>query len=79
MKLAYESIVDFLSSAPTPRRILKYKVSARVQTRVADLIGRKEDSALSEEDNEELESYLNLEHIMRIAKAKAALRIQRGE
>ncbi len=79
MKLAYEEIVDFLASAPSPERILKHKASPKVQARVDDLVYRKKNSKLSADEEEELASFLQLEHIMRLAKAKAAVRLQRGK
>jgi hypothetical protein len=79
MKLAYEEIVDFLASAPTPRRILNHKASPRVKARVAELVERKKNATLTTEEEDELANYLQLEHIMRMAKAKAALRLKRGK
>jgi len=78
MKLAYEEIIDFLASAPTPERILKHKASSRVQSRVADLVQGRENSTLDSEEKDELGTFLQLEHIMRVAKAKAAMRLKRG-
>ena len=76
MKLAYEEIVDFLASAPSPERILKHKASPAAQARVDDLVHRKKHSALDSEDEDELATFLLLEHIMRLAKAKAAIRLK---
>lgn len=79
MKLAYEQIVDFLSSAPTPERILKYKAPPKAQARVTQLIDKKKNTTLNTEEEEELTSYLHLEHILRMAKAKAAIRLKKGK
>jgi hypothetical protein len=79
MRLSYEGVVDFLASAPSPERILKYKVPPKVQARVSELIERKKKSQLTAEETDELESFLNIEHILRMAKAKAALRLQKGK
>lgn len=79
MKLAYEQIVDFLSSAPTPERILKYKAPPKAQARVTQLIDQKKWATLNAEEEDELANYLQLEHILRMAKAKAALRSKSGK
>ena len=76
MRLVYEDIVDFLASAPSPERILKHKASPKVQARVHELVQRKKHSTLHKEDNDELATFLMLEHIMRLAKAKAAIRLK---
>jgi uncharacterized protein YnzC (UPF0291/DUF896 family) len=41
------------------------------RARVADLVSREKSSGLTAEEKSELDDYLRLEHIMRLAKARA--------
>ena len=67
----YEEIVDFFAAGTTPDRIVAFRPSAETKDRVADLIHREKDSTLSADEIAELEHYLQIEHIMRLAKARA--------
>ncbi len=76
MKLAYEEIVDFFASAPSAEQILKHKASARVKARVSFLLDRKKNGTLTADQQDELNSYAELEHIMRMVKAKTMVRLK---
>ncbi|MBY0227666.1 MAG: hypothetical protein K2W96_00155 [Gemmataceae bacterium] len=75
MTVAYEEIVDFIASGPTPERVAEFQPSEQARERVAELIGRKKSSALTSEEESELAHWLQLEHVMRLAKAKARQRL----
>jgi hypothetical protein len=68
---AYEEVIDFIAAGTSPREIAEYRPSEEVRTRVADLLSREKTSELTPEESSELQSYLQLEHIMRLAKARA--------
>ena len=68
---AYNEIVDFIASGSTPQTVAQFCASAETKTRVAELIDREKNSSLSDEERTELDHYLEIEHIMRLAKAKA--------
>jgi hypothetical protein len=68
---AYEEIVEFIAAGVTPRMVAQFQPSQETKDRVADLIHREKTSGLSPEEATELEHYLQLEHIMRLAKARA--------
>jgi hypothetical protein len=53
--------------------------SDTVQQRVAELVERSKDGSISAEDQSELEDYLQLEHIMIMAKARARQHTQLGQ
>jgi hypothetical protein len=46
---------------------------------VADLIEREKEYALSQEERTELDHFMELEHILRMAKAKARQILARGQ
>jgi hypothetical protein len=68
---AYEEVVDFIASGTTPDRVVHFHPSESVKERVDDLISREKTAGLSEEEKSELDLYMQLEHIMRLAKARA--------
>lgn len=70
MTRAYEEIVDFIA-ATSPRDVIAYQPSEASKARVADLIQQEKTNGLSPEDTAELDLYLQLEHVMRLAKARA--------
>lgn len=68
---AYEEVVDFLAQGPGPGRLIAFRPSQAARDRVADLIAREKTAGLSEDETAELDHYLQLEHLMRLAKARA--------
>jgi hypothetical protein len=68
---AYFEIIDFIAAGTTPEAVVKFRPSPEVQERVAELIEREKESALSAEEKAELDHFEELEHILRMAKAKA--------
>ena len=71
MVRAYEEIIDFIAAGTTPSRVVAFQPSAEAKARVAELIEREKASSLSPEESIELNHYLQLEHLMRLAKARA--------
>jgi hypothetical protein len=51
--------------------VIDFRPSEAVRERVADLIAREKANSLSAEEKVELDDYVRLEHIMRLAKARA--------
>ena len=49
----------------------------KTKTRVADLIYRQKTTSLSSDETAELNQYLHVEHLMRLAKARTASYLQR--
>jgi hypothetical protein len=74
MVLEYNSVYDelayFLASL-SPRRVISYKASPKAQARVNILIEKNKLSGLTPDENAEMERYMTVEHIVRLAKAKA--------
>ena len=66
----YEEIVEFIA-ALSPREIIDFKPSDEARGRVWGLIERQKQEALATEDKVELDHYLEVEHLMRLAKARA--------
>ena len=68
---AYEEIVDFIASGTTPVRVAHFEASPEAKAQVADLIEREKTTGLSAEETSELDYFLKMEHLMRLAKARA--------
>lgn len=68
---AYEEIIDFIASGSKPETVVAFRPSEEARIRVADLIAREKEGTLTADEVSELEHYLQLEHIMRLAKARA--------
>ena len=71
MTRAYEEVIDFIAAGTTPTRVASFEASALVKERVADLILREKTTGLSPDEKSELDHYMELEHIIRLAKARA--------
>jgi len=75
--LAYEEIVDFIAGT-SPGGVASFRPSDAARARVADLLRRQRDSALPADESSELNHYLLLEHVMRLAKARARHHLDRA-
>ena len=51
--------------------MITFRPSEEAKARVADLIFREKTEGLSQDEKTELDHYLQLEHLMRLAKARA--------
>jgi hypothetical protein len=75
----YLEIIDFIAAGTTPETVAHFRPSHEAQKRVTDLIEREKENGLSGEEKTELDHYMELEHIMRMAKAKARQILARVE
>lgn len=68
---AYREVIDFLAAGITPESLVRFRPSEPVQARVADLVARDQEGSLSDPEKQELADFLQLEHLMIMAKAQA--------
>jgi hypothetical protein len=68
---AYEEVVDFIAAGPSSGNVVAFRPSAETRNRVSELVRREKAGEISPEDASELEHYLQIEHLMRLAKARA--------
>jgi hypothetical protein len=68
---AYFEIIDFIAAGTTPEAVAQFRPSPDAQRRVAELIGREKENGLSPDEKAELDHFMELEHILRMAKGKA--------
>ncbi len=76
---AYFEIIEFIATGTTPEAVARFQPSPEAQHRVAELIEREKEGSLPPEDRAELDHFMELEHILRMAKAKARQILSRGQ
>jgi hypothetical protein len=74
MVRAYDEIVDFIANGTTPQSVAEFEASQETKDHVADLIHKEKTIGLTPEETSELDLFCQLEHIMRLAKARARSR-----
>ena len=68
---AYVEIVEFISAGSTSDSVAAFQPSESAKNRVAELIRKEKTEGLTPDETSELDCYMNLEHVMRLAKARA--------
>ena len=71
MSRAYEEIVEFIAGGTTSDAVANFEASEGVKEKVASLIHREKAGDLTPDEKLELDQFLQLEHVMRLAKARA--------
>lgn len=69
----YMELVDFVAHGSTAEQVANFRPSPEAQKRVAELLERQRELKLTEEETAELDGFVQLEHILGLAKAKAQL------
>ncbi|MEM7773614.1 MAG: hypothetical protein AAF327_24300 [Cyanobacteria bacterium P01_A01_bin.37] len=72
------AIIELLASQPTPEEILAIRPSSEFQARASELLTRSKGGTSSAKDEVELERYLTIEHLVRLAKARAHEQLQKA-
>ncbi len=67
---AFDEIVNFIASV-SPEKVIAFRPTQTTQKRVEELIFKEKTSTLAMEEKTELDDFLVLEHLMRMAKARA--------
>jgi len=68
---AYDEIVEFIAAGTTPALVARFEPSKRTKDYVADLLHKEKADGLTHEESSELDHFMKLEHLMRLAKARA--------
>ena len=67
----YNEFIEFLAGGFTSQEIINYKPSSSLKSRVLRLVAKEKEQGLSDDEKSQLEHFMRLEHIIRLAKAKA--------
>ena len=70
--------LELLAALPAPEEILNLRPSPRLSARVAEIIEKSRGGVMTSLDKEDWEKYEYLEHLVRIAKAAAQMRLARS-
>lgn len=71
-----QAIISLLASQPTAEQILAIRPTPEFQARVSELLADSKSRSLSAQEEAELERYLTLEHLVRLAKTHALTQLQ---
>ena len=71
---AFDEVYEFLLSAPTPQDVIAFRPSEATQARVAGLLAKNKESALTLDEQAELDEFGRVEHFVRMLKIKAQQR-----
>lgn len=74
----YEEIIDFIAAGSASRDVAAFRPSEQARQRVEDLVRREKEGGLPADEASELSHFLELEHLMRLAKARARLYLSRS-
>ena len=77
----YESsteILEFLAELPSAEEILKLKASERLQKRASALLEKNRNEGLSEAEECEMDCYERIQHVVGLAKVRAAAKLGLG-
>ena len=69
-------VFELLASLPTPEEILALRPSPRFSARVAHLLNKNRELGRTADEQAEWQRYEYLEHLVRLAKAKALRRMR---
>ena len=69
-------VLEVLAKLPTPEEVLALRPSEALQTRMSALLEKNRTEGLSPAEEQEWEQYQYLEHIVRLAKAQASLKLK---
>jgi hypothetical protein len=72
---AYEEFVEFIARGGGPEAVIAFHPSEAAQNRAYELVYKERDATLTPQETAELNHYMELEHLFRMAKARARLLI----
>src|SRR5262249_46995398 len=68
-------VLEALARLPTPEEVLALHASPALQGRIEELLDKNREKGLSPEEEREWQRYEHVEHLVRLAKAQARLRL----
>lgn len=67
----YRYVLDFLTSQPTNEQIAAFRPTEEMQARLTYLVDKEKNDALSQEEQQELDEYAQIEHLIVMFKSGA--------
>jgi len=75
----YAEIIEFIAAGTTPQSVADFLPSPESQQKLAALMEREKAGTLTPEEKAEIDHFMELEHILRMAKARARQIVSGGE
>ena len=69
-------VLEFLAGLPSPEETLALHPTPALEARVKDILEKSRTVGLSSAEDDEWQRYEYVEHLVRLAKAKAALKLR---
>lgn len=67
----YDEFIEFITSSPTLEQIAAYQLSEAAEARIDDLQEQNNNGDITADELAELDDYLRIEHLIRMAKIRA--------
>ncbi|NET67311.1 MAG: hypothetical protein F6K63_24170 [Moorea sp. SIO1G6] len=67
----YDEFINFIAQGTSPKSVTKFQYSEATKEQIDDLVERAKLGDLSPSEKNELEQFLVVEHLIRLAKARA--------
>jgi hypothetical protein len=71
-------VLETLATLPSPEEVLALRPTPALQERIDELLEKSRAGGLSDDERREWERYEYAEHLVRLAKARAALKLQKA-
>ncbi|MEO8497166.1 MAG: hypothetical protein ABI614_19000 [Planctomycetota bacterium] len=68
---AYDEIVEFIAAGTTSASVARFEPSQQTKDQVAELVHKEKTIGLTVDESSELDHFMKIEHVMRLAKARA--------
>jgi hypothetical protein len=75
---AHEEVIEFIAGGPSVRSVADFQASPAAKARVESLIRKEKNDGLTPGEKSELDDFMALEHLMRLAKARAGRNLSHG-
>lgn len=75
----FAEILDFMVSTPSPKAIIAFKPSPQMEARLTELMSKNKQASLNEDERQELEAFLQLNHFVNMLKIRARKKLASDE
>ena len=69
-------VLEKLAELPSPQEVMALRPSPELQARISELLRKNRDEGLTPEEDAEWQRYEWVEHLMRLAKARALAKLE---
>lgn len=71
--MVYDEFIQLIAQGGGPESIITFRPSEALQKRAYDLLDRQRSGTLTHEEQRELDHFVQLEHLVRMAKIRARM------